>query len=274
MAGSTPVRRTQRFRTFSPNRRSSLAARNRPPKAPNAGCGATERAPRAALATSDDATGWTDPASKLGWGTQQWSQRREPLARPMSTLKLATAICPSAGVEYYYYDQLGSAYSDQPDEGTLWKLDRFVDEVEQVRQALDLERESFVLYGQSWGGILAIEYALAYPGLKGLVISNMMSDVPAYNADAQNVLKPAMDQDALREIEALEAACDIESPRYMELLYEPHYLHHVLRMPLSSGRTRFTAPSLRSTPRSMSRWRDQRAWDKRRGQAGAVEPGR
>ena len=98
-------------------------------------------------------------------------------------LEACDSYLPAAGIEYYYYDQLGSAYSDQPDEDSLWELDRFVDEVEQVRQALGLERDSFVLYGQSWGAILAIEYALAHPdSLKGLVISNMMSDVPAYKA--------------------------------------------------------------------------------------------
>src|SRR5262249_27659235 len=43
---------------------------------------------------------------------------------------------PAAGIEYYYYDQLGSAYSDQPHEPSLWEIPRFVDEVEQVRQAL------------------------------------------------------------------------------------------------------------------------------------------
>ena len=146
-------------------------------------------------------------------------------------LEACDSYLPAAGVEYYYYDQLGSAYSDQPDDYSLWELDRFVDEVEQVRRALGLERESFVLYGQSWGGILAIEYALAHPdALKGLVISNMMSDVPAYNAYAQDVLKPSMDQDALREIEELEATGELENPRYMELLYEHHYVHHVLRM--------------------------------------------
>src|SRR6266545_4066427 len=42
---------------------------------------------------------------------------------------------PAAGIEYYYYDQLGSAYSDQPDDPALWEIARFVDEVEQVRQA-------------------------------------------------------------------------------------------------------------------------------------------
>jgi proline iminopeptidase len=148
-------------------------------------------------------------------------------------LEACDSYLPGAGIEYYYYDQLGSAYSDQPDEGSLWELDRFVEEVEHVRQALGLERDSFVLYGHSWGGILAIEYALTHPdSLKGLVISNMMSDVPAYNAYAREVLMPAMDQDALREIEALESVGDIENPRYMELLYEHHYVQHILRMPL------------------------------------------
>jgi proline iminopeptidase len=148
-------------------------------------------------------------------------------------LQACDSYLPAAGVEYYYYDQLGSAFSDQPDDASLWELDRFVDEVEQVRQALGLEPDSFVLYGQSWGGILAIEYAIAHPhDLKGLVISNMMADVPAYNAYAEDVIKPAMDQAALQEIEALESAGEIENPRYMELLNEHHYIHHILRLPL------------------------------------------
>jgi proline iminopeptidase len=147
-------------------------------------------------------------------------------------LEAADSYLPAAGIEYYYYDQLGSGFSDRPDEPSLWEVDRFVDEVEQVRQALGLDRDSFVLYGQSWGGILAIEYALAYQQhLRGLVISNMMASVPAYNAYAEQVLMPKMDQDALAEIKALEAAGDIASPRYMELLYAQHYVHHVLRMP-------------------------------------------
>src|SRR6267143_1227165 len=66
---------------------------------------------------------------------------------------------PAAGIEYYYYDQLGSAYSDQPDVPDLWEVDRFVEEVEQVRIALGLGRDNFYLLGHSWGGILAIEYA-------------------------------------------------------------------------------------------------------------------
>jgi proline iminopeptidase len=139
---------------------------------------------------------------------------------------------PAAGIEYYYYDQLGSAWSDQPDDPDLWQIPRFVDEVEQVRQALGLDRDTFYLFGQSWGGMLAIEYALAYQEhLKGLVISNMMSSGPAYNDYAERVLMPSMDQDALAEIKRLEATNATDDPRYMELLMEHHYVHHVLRLP-------------------------------------------
>jgi proline iminopeptidase len=135
-------------------------------------------------------------------------------------------------VEYYYYDQLGSGFSDNPGDPSLWELDRFVDEVEQVRTALGLDSSNFILFGQSWGGLLAIEYALHHQQhLRGLVISNMMASVPAYNAYAEQVLMPQMDQVALAEIKELEAKGDIENPRYMELLTEQHYAHHVLRMP-------------------------------------------
>jgi len=139
---------------------------------------------------------------------------------------------PAAGIEYYYYDQLGSYYSDQPDEPDLWELPRFVEEVEQVRLALGLNNSSFYLLGQSWGGILALEYALKYQAhLKGLVISNMMASIPAYNEYAEKVLMPGMDQAVLDEIKRMEAAGEIDNPRYMELLVPHHYEHHILRMP-------------------------------------------
>jgi proline iminopeptidase len=141
------------------------------------------------------------------------------------------SFLPAAGIEYYYYDQLGSAYSDQPDEPDLWQVDRFVDEVEQVRTALGLDAGNFFLLGHSWGGILAIEYALRHQQhLKGLVISNMMSSIPAYNEYARTVLMPAMDQAQLVQIKHLESIGETETPAYMELLND-HYEQHVLRMP-------------------------------------------
>ena len=150
-------------------------------------------------------------------------------------LEACDSYLPAAGIEYYYYDQHGSGFSDQPDDPSLWELDRFVDEVDQVRRALGLDRGNFVLYGQSWGGLLALEYALGHQEeLRGLVISNMMASAPAYTAYAEEVLMPAMDQAALAEIKALEAEGDIENPRYMELLLPHYYEHHTLRMPADS----------------------------------------
>jgi len=142
---------------------------------------------------------------------------------------------PAAGVEYYFYDQLGSHFSDQPDIDELWELPRFVDEVEQVRVALGLDASNFYLLGHSWGGILAVEYALAHQeNLKGLIISNMMMSIPEYNRYAEKVLMPAMDPAALAGIKRLEAAKDYQNPRYMQLLMAHHYVHHVLRMPIGS----------------------------------------
>ena len=141
---------------------------------------------------------------------------------------------PRAGIEYYYYDQLGSFRSDQPDDPALWDLGRFVDEVDQVRQALGLDASNFVLLGQSWGGLLAMEYAVHHQQhLKGLVISNMMSSSREYNRYASEVLMPAMDQDVLAEIQRLEATGRTDDPSYERLLMEHHYVLHVCRMPLA-----------------------------------------
>jgi proline iminopeptidase len=147
-------------------------------------------------------------------------------------LEAFDSFLPRAGIEYYYYDQLGSAYSDQPDDPSLWELPRFVEEVEQVRKALKLDKSNFYLLGQSWGGLLALEYALKYQqNLKALIISNMVASIPAYNRYAHEVLMPAMDQKVLAEIKALEAAGKFDDPRYEELLMNHFYVYHILRMP-------------------------------------------
>ena len=76
----------------------------------------------------------------------------------------------------------------------MWTVERYVDEVEQVRVALGLNKNNFYLYGSSWGGILCMEYALKYQeNLKGLIISNMMASIPEYVDYANNVLGPQRD---------------------------------------------------------------------------------
>ncbi len=138
---------------------------------------------------------------------------------------------PEAGIEYYYYDQLGSHYSDQPEHPDLIDLPRYVDEVEQVRRALQLDASNFYLLGHSWGGLLAMEYALKYQqNLKGLIISNMMASTSSYNDYANKVIMPAMDQTVLNKIKALEAQEKYDDPDYMGLLIPHHYEKHFLRI--------------------------------------------
>lgn len=140
---------------------------------------------------------------------------------------------PAASVEFIYYDQLGCGNSDNPNDTRFWDLNRYVSEVEQVRSALGLNKENFILLGHSWGGILAMEYALAHQeNLKGLVISNMMSSCPDYGKYAQEVLAKQMDPKILDTIRMLEANKDFSNPRYMELLMPHFYTKHILRLPL------------------------------------------
>ncbi len=154
---------------------------------------------------------------------------------------------PGAGIEYYYYDQLDSGFSDNPNDTSLWHVDRFVDEVEQIRVALRLDKNNFYLYGQSWGGILAIEYALKYQeNLKGIIISNMMSSAPEYIKYANEVLGPQLNPEVLSEIKALEEKGDYDNPRYLELISEHYYPKHVLRMPIDE----WPEPAVRSFNRT------------------------
>ena len=140
---------------------------------------------------------------------------------------------PNEQIEYIYYDQLESYYSDQPNDSTLWTIEHFVDEVEQVRKALNLNKDNFYLLGQSWGGILAMEYALKYQeNLKGLIISNMVASIPEYEKYAAEVLGPQLPPDVYKEIKAFEAKEDFGNPRYAELVQQHYYTKHVLRKPL------------------------------------------
>ncbi len=135
------------------------------------------------------------------------------------------------GFEFYEYDQLGSYYSDQPKDSSLWTIPRFVDEVEQVRKAIGADSSNFYVLGNSWGGILAMEYALKYQQhLKGLLVANMVASAPEYGKYADEVLAKQMDPETLKEIRALEAKKDFNNPRYMELLIPNYYNEHICRL--------------------------------------------
>lgn len=134
------------------------------------------------------------------------------------------------GFEFYEYDQLGSYYSDQPDDISLWNTDRFVDEVDQVRKAIGADESNFYIIGNSWGGILGMEYALKHQNhLKGLVVANMMASVPEYNQYSAQ-LAAQLPPEIFKEIKDLESKKDFENPRYMDLLMAHYYPRHICRL--------------------------------------------
>ncbi len=136
-------------------------------------------------------------------------------------LEAFESFLPQAGIEMYYYDQLGCNNSDQPDDPSLWTLARYTEEVEEVRRGLGLD--DFVLYGHSWGGILAMEYALTHQQhLRGLVISNMTAGVQAA-LKRSAAIKLQLPHDTLARLNALEAKQAYDSPEYQKIMMEDLY---------------------------------------------------
>jgi proline iminopeptidase len=140
---------------------------------------------------------------------------------------------PKEGFEFYEYDQLGSYYSDQPKDSSLWVTERFVEEVEQVRRALGLNKDNFYLLGNSWGGILAMEYALKYQAnLKGLIVCNMMASIPRYEA-YNKVLRSQMRKTLVDSLSIYEAKGQYTDTTYQRLVYDEYYTKHLCRMPMA-----------------------------------------
>ena len=111
-----------------------------------------------------------------------------------------------------FYDQLGCGRSDQPDDESLWTLDRSLEEVERVRSELSLDR--IHLFGSSWGGLFAIEYALTRPpGLSSLILASPLVSVPRWVEDAAR-LKAGLPRDVEETINRHEASGFLDCPEY------------------------------------------------------------
>jgi proline iminopeptidase len=135
---------------------------------------------------------------------------------------------PAAGIEFYFYDQLGCLFSDNPDDKSLWTVEGYTEEVEEVRKALGLE--DFYLYGHSWGGILAYEYALKYgEHLKGLVISSMVASMSGYEAYAAK-LRAGFPPEVQKMLARYEAKGDYDAPEYQQILNEQLYARYICRL--------------------------------------------
>jgi proline iminopeptidase len=137
---------------------------------------------------------------------------------------------PKEGIEFIYYDQLDSWYSDRPNDSSLWTTEHFVEEVEQVRQALGLNKDNFYLLGHSWGGILATEYALKYQAnMKGLIISNMMASMPEYEK-YNGVLRSKMRKSLVDSLKGYEDKGLYKDSTYQALVIKEYYHEHLCRL--------------------------------------------
>ncbi len=129
--------------------------------------------------------------------------------------------------EVVFYDQLGCGRSDQPDDTSLWRIERFVAEVDAVRDALGLERVH--LLGQSWGGWLAIEYMLSRPrGVVGLVLASTSASIPQFVAEAER-LKAALPPEVYETMLRYEASGEFHHPKYEAAVME-FYRRHLCRL--------------------------------------------
>ncbi|MBV9986528.1 MAG: proline iminopeptidase-family hydrolase [Chitinophagaceae bacterium] len=136
---------------------------------------------------------------------------------------------PKEGIEFYYYDQLGCGNSDIPTDTSLWRIPRFVEEVEQVRKGLGLD--NFYLLGHSWGGMLAMEYLHKYQShVKGAVLSNMTAGISSYMVYAQQLKQKFFSPADIKKYDSLDQLKKYESPEFQDLLMNKLYSKVICRL--------------------------------------------
>jgi proline iminopeptidase len=122
-----------------------------------------------------------------------------------------------------FYDQLGSGKSDAPDDVSLWTNDRMIEELGQLLDALDLPR--IHLLGQSWGTIVAAEYALKRPDrLASLVLAEPCLSLPRFAAGTL-ALRAALPTDVRATLDRHEAAGTTDSAEYEAAVMEFNRRH-------------------------------------------------
>jgi proline-specific peptidase len=125
------------------------------------------------------------------------------------------------------YDQLGCGRSDEPEDVSLWTVDRSVAEVDQVRAALGLERCH--LLGQSWGGWLSIDYMARGPrGIAGLVLASTSASIPQFMAEARRLIEQLPEPAGSTLIELGERGA-YDDPEYLAAV-DVFYHRHLCRM--------------------------------------------
>lgn len=168
---------------------------------------------------------WT---KRVGWGPIKILTLHGGPGHTHEYLECMENYLPKDQYQIIFYDQLGSYHSDQPNDPTLWTIERFSEEVEQVRKALGLEK--FYLYGHSWGGVLAIEYSLKHQNhLKGVILAGITASADSYVAHFNELISnlPLSVKNSLKQYEE---AGDVHNPDYEKLLFDEVYSKYLCRL--------------------------------------------
>jgi proline-specific peptidase len=131
------------------------------------------------------------------------------------------------GRDVVFYDQVGCGDSTHPHDPSLWSVDLFVDELDIVRAGLGLDRVHVL--GQSWGGMLALDYAIRKPaGLASLVLADTAPSMAQWVTETAR-LRAGLPENVQRTLAEHEAAGTIDSPEYAEAMMA-FYAEHVCRL--------------------------------------------
>ncbi|MQB45062.1 proline iminopeptidase-family hydrolase [Rhizobium sp. ICMP 5592] len=147
---------------------------------------------------------------------------------PCDYLREAHSCLIDKGYRVVAFDQLGTGASDRPTDPALWTIGRYVEETETVRKALGLGRVHML--GHSWGGWLAIDYALTYPeNLRTLILEDTVADMPHLILELER-LRAALGPETVAMMQKHEAQGTYDHPEYMAAVTILNY-RHVCRLP-------------------------------------------
>lgn len=147
---------------------------------------------------------------------------------PCDYLREAHSCLIDKGYRVVAFDQLGTGASDRPTDKGLWTIGRYVEETETVRQALGLGKVHML--GHSWGGWLAIDYALTYPeNLQTLILEDTVADMPHLISELER-LRSALGPETVAMMQKHEAQGTYNHPEYLAAITILNY-RHVCRLP-------------------------------------------
>jgi proline iminopeptidase len=173
--------------------------------------------------TTIDVGGHNVVAYSFGRGDETLSCLNGGPGLPCDYVRDCHSWLSDRGYRVVAYDQLGCGRSDRPDDTSLWHIDRYVQEVEAVRRALDLG--SVHLLGQSWGTFLSLEYVLNYPEqVSTLTLANGAGDIPHLVSELDR-LRGALGSETIKMMCRHEALGTLEHPEYQAAITILNYRH-------------------------------------------------